>query len=651
MSHDVQPTDLADPQNPDSEKPSGKPADSSPAAEHSEQSPEQPTEAAPAEEPAEVPEEPAQPTEKPAETAEELPAVAEKAAEATEEPIEVEPTVAAAVEATEKTPGRVRRILRSPRMSQALNVLAGVLVFAALLYPNVLRRLTLGNFARIPIEAAFGILLLIVLPRRPRLVVGSILGAGLGWLIIQKSLDMGWFKTLARPFDVILDWELFDDTFNFIRDSYGAAGAWGAAIGAIVLAAAVVAMMIWAVLRLAALITEHRRRSALAAAGIASAWMLSLAVGLQLLPAVPVAARTSVTYAWDRAWQAKTGIANEAAFAEEVKADPYKNVPPDQLLTALRGKDVVITFVESYGRNAVESPSLAAGTTAVLEAGDAKLKAAGFAARSGWLTSSTFGGNSWLAHSTLLSGLWINNQSRYRNLTASDRLTIPSAMQKAGWDTVSVMPGATRAFPEGKFYGYNRIWDSRNLSYQGPRFSWAQMPDQYTLKQFTEVEYNRPGRKPLMVEMPLISSHTPWAPIPTFIDWDQVGDGSVYNAIAADGAQKADIWSSAAKVRREYGKSIRYTLTTLISWIEKYGNDDLVLVFLGDHQPSSVVTGDNASHDVPITIVAKDPAVLDRIAPWNWTPSLKPAPDAPVWQMNTFRDRFFTAFGPDGGTH
>jgi hypothetical protein len=623
VSHDVQPTDLADPpEHPDPEKPSEESADETPET----TPPAATSETDVSEESEKVTEEaPAEASETPAEAAADLP--------------------------DDKNPGRVRRFLRSPGMSHGLNILAGVLIFAALLYPNVMRRLTLGNFARIPIEAAFGILLMIVLPRRPRLIAGSILGAGLGWVLIQKSLDMGWFNTLARPFDVILDWELFDDTFAFIRDSYGAAGAWGVAIGAVLLAVGVIALMIWAVLRLAALITEHRRRSALAAAGIASAWMLSLALGLQLIPAIPVAARTSATYAWDRAWQARTGIANEAAFAEEVKTDPYADIPADQILTALRGKDVIVTFVESYGRNAVESPSLAAGTTAVLEDGDAQLKAKGFAARSGWLTSPTFGGNSWLAHSTLLSGLWINNQSRYRNLTASERLTLPSAMQKAGWDTVSVMPGATRAFPEGKFYGYNRIWDSRNLAYQGPRFSWSQMPDQYTLKQFTEVEYNRPNRQPLMVEMPLISSHTPWAPIPTFLDWDQVGDGSVYNAIAADGAQKADIWSSAAKVRREYGKSIRYTLTTLISWVEKYGNDDLVLVFLGDHQPSSVVTGDNASHDVPITIVAKDPAVLDRVAGWNWTPSLKPATDAPVWPMNTFRDRFFTAFGPNGGSH
>jgi hypothetical protein len=71
-----------------------------------------------------------------------------------------------------------------------------------------------------------------------------------------------------------------------------------------------------------------------------------------------------------------------------------------------------------------------------------------------------------------------------------------------------------------------------------------------------------------------------------------------------------------------------------------------VLVFLGDHQPAPIITGDVASRDVPVTIVAKDPAVLDRIAGWGWTDGLRPAPTAPVWRMDAFRDRFLTAFGP-----
>ena len=67
---------------------------------------------------------------------------------------------------------------------------------------------------------------------------------------------------------------------------------------------------------------------------------------------------------------------------------------------------------------------------------------------------------------------------------------------------------------------------------------------------------------------------------------------------------------------------------------------------MGSADSASVVVGQNASHDVPITIVAKDKTVLDRIASWHWDEGLKPSPQAPVWPMEAFRDRFLTAFGP-----
>ena len=56
--------------------------------------------------------------------------------------------------------------------------------------------------------------------------------------------------------------------------------------------------------------------------------------------------------------------------------------------------------------------------------------------------------------------------------------------------------------------------------------------------------------------------------------------------------------------------------------------------------------GDKAGRDVPIAIVAHDPAVLNRISGWGWQEGLKPGPKAPVWRMDTFRDRFLTAYGP-----
>jgi hypothetical protein len=75
-----------------------------------------------------------------------------------------------------------------------------------------------------------------------------------------------------------------------------------------------------------------------------------------------------------------------------------------------------------------------------------------------------------------------------------------------------------------------------------------------------------------------------------------------------------------------------------------------VLVFLGDHQPAPLVTGQDPDRDVPITIVAHDPKVLDQISSWGWQDGLRPGPKAPVWRMNAFRDRFLTAFGTPAPT-
>ena len=80
------------------------------------------------------------------------------------------------------------------------------------------------------------------------------------------------------------------------------------------------------------------------------------------------------------------------------------------MLSGLRGKDVLLVFVESYGRTRA-GPAHRRGRR--LMPGTSGCISAGFSSRSGWLTSPTFGGVSWLAHVTLQSGLWVDSQQRY----------------------------------------------------------------------------------------------------------------------------------------------------------------------------------------------------------------------------------------------
>jgi hypothetical protein len=318
-------------------------------------------------------------------------------------------------------------------------------------------------------------------------------------------------------------------------------------------------------------------------------------------------------------------------------------------LAALRGKDVIIAFVESYGRDAVEDPEFATQVGNVLDAGDRRLRAAGFTSRSAFLTSPTAGGGSWLAHATLLSGLWIDDQQRYDDLSTSHRLSLTRAFQRASWRTVGVMPGNATTWAGSGSLGYDQIYGAKDLGYQGPRFSWASMPDQYTLSKFEGIERSPRNHHPVMAEITLVSSHAPWEPIPRLVGWDDIGDGSVFETMAAPGdPPEAILTRNPTRVRAAYRASIEYSLSTLISYVETYGDDNLVLVILGDHQPSPIVTGRNASRDVPISIVARDPSVFERIAPWGWQEGLQPDPQAPVWRMDAFRDRFLTAFDAAG---
>jgi hypothetical protein len=538
---------------------------------------------------------------------------------------------------------------RRPRWRAALGpVLTGlavVLVVAALVLPHELDQLRPSAFARVPVEVPVALALLLVLPAWPRRVLAAVAGALLGLVLIVKFFDMGFYWMLDRPFDPYLDRALARPGIEFLSSTFGGVGAVAATIAIVALAVGLVVLMSRAVLRVTRLAVAHRPAAVGVVAVLAVMWAASAVAGVETAPGLPVADRNSAVLAYDNARQVRVDIKDGREFRAEARVDRYRDTPPAQLLTGLRGKDVVLAFVESYGRGAIEDPELAAGVDPVLDAGTARLTAAGFGSRSAFLTSPTTGSGSWLAHSTLLTGLWVNTQERYRTLVASDRFTLNQAFRKATFRSVGFMPGVTRAWPEGDFFGYDKVYAEKDLGYRGPHFAWAPMPDQYTLAQLQRLELGKPGHRPTMIEMPLLSSHIPWTPLPSMVDWDTLGDGRHFAAQARAGEKPAVVWRDANKVRSQYAKSIEYSLTSLISWVQKYGTENTVLVFLGDHQAAPIVVGNHASRDVPITIVAKDPKVLDQISSWGWQDGLNPSPVAPVLRMDKFRDRFLQAFG------
>lgn len=554
---------------------------------------------------------------------------------------------------------------------RVLTVTAAVAIWCVLSAPANLAVTTPSALAAIPLE---GIVLLggaLFLPPRLLRIFAVVFGLLLACLLVLKALNTGFESAFGRGFDPANDWYYLGPGAGVLGDSIGQAGA----IAIVCLAVAFVVLSLFllprATLRIVRSTAGNRRAWLGPWAVLGAAGLLVSAAGLAWAPGAPVSSAGSSGFVAAQVRQLQADLADRGTFAAEIAHDPIFGTgsgaagPPvaggmpgasggqgsGGLLSGLRGKDVLFVFVESYGRSAVEGTSFSPGIKGVLTAGTAQLEAAGFASRSAFLSSPTLGGASWLAHSTLQSGVWVNSQQRYNQLLTSGRMTLAGAFHEAGWRTVFDIPSNTTDWPQGKaFYGFDALYDSRNVGYAGPRFSYATMPDQYVLSAFQRLELSPAPRSPVMAELDLVSSHTPWTPLPAPVPWDDVGDGSVFNGMPEKGATPESVAGDPVRVRALYGESIEYSLNTVFSFVAAHPDPNLVLVVLGDHQPAPEVSGGIGGHDVPVSIISKDPAVLAGISPWGWQDGMLPGPDAPVWPMSDFRDNFLAAYSANAAS-
>jgi phosphatidylglycerophosphate synthase len=523
-------------------------------------------------------------------------------------------------------------------------VLAVVIVWAALVAPDDPQGLKVSGFARIPMEGLVLIALGAVLPVKGRRLVAVLAGLTLTLVIALKIINYEMFKTFDRPFDPLGDTSQIGNGLETLRSVVGRTETTLIEVGAIVGVLVAAVVLVVAMLRLSRVAADHRRRALRVVAGLGAMCALSGVFGVQLASRTPIASALSAGLLVHEIDLVQNAIHDRSVFARQIDHDAFRNVPAARLLDGLRGKDVLLVFVEAYGQVAVQGRFFSPEVDKALVAGNRRLARAGFSARSGFLTSATFGGISWLAHSTLQSGLWVNSQLRYDQLMSARRMTLADAFKRAGWRTVDDVPSNDRPWPQGKsFYHWDKIYDRYQVGYRGPTFSYASMPDQYIFLALQKLELRTPHRRPLFAEVDTVSSHMPWTRIPRPVAWDQVGDGSIYNHIPML-REPDSFWWHPRRVQAAYGRSIVYALTSLTSFVQRYGRRNLVLIVLGDHQPLPIVSGQTADHVVPISIIAHDPAVLNRITSWGWTRGLRPDPHAPVWAMSAFRNRFLTAF-------
>lgn len=393
----------------------------------------------------------------------------------------------------------------------------------------------------------------------------------------------------------------------------------------------------WAMGRLADACADPRGRAWLA---VGAVMLLGIAaaqhVGARVLPQLRFAPPVTVA------------MAEEAVeFAREASGLAHRPLPaaPDVRsdLSRVHGADVLLLFLESYGTASWDRPEF------VAQLAPARARLADAVADTGrdvvtaLVHSTTFGGESWLAHISLLSGTEIRDPDLNMRLMADRRDTMVTAFARAGYRTVAIMPGLQAPWPEGAFYGFDRIYGAVDLEYEGPPFGWWNVTDQFVLARMDALVISPRPRAPVFVFMPTISTHAPFTPVPPYQpDWTRILTTAPYDRDELMRAyEEVADWTNLGP---GYARSLGYAHDTLSGYLRHRADRDLVLVIVGDHQPPALVSGEDASWEVPVHVVASRPALLERLRAHGFHEGLQPRRPA-LARMDTLMPILLDAFG------
>ena len=534
-------------------------------------------------------------------------------------------------------------------------VVALAVLYLVLVQPNHPQAMTWGALTIFPLELPVIVAALLALGQSwSAFALRSVLVVLLWTIAVLKLADFTTFTAFNRGFNLAVDYHLAPAGWMLVQ---GTLGTWmaGLAVGGGVLALVALACALWwatgAIARFA--MPRHVRPVALALVPVLAVppvAEIGAARGAWVLPDAlrPPGAAFTARVGLERVEQALVARADLGRFRKAALTDPVRGRTP--FFDRLAGRDLILVYIESYGRSSHDNPLYAQTHETTLRVAQQAIAQAGLDMRSGWARAPMVGGQSWLSHGTVASGLWLDTQSRYRALLASPRRTLFHFAQQAGRRSVAIMPAHVLPWPEGAYFGFDAIYNAPDLGYRGQPFNWVTMPDQFTLTAFERLELSRRDRAPLVAQVVLVSSHAPWVPVPEMVPWDAVGDGRIFDKWALSGDPPNVVWRDHDRVRDQFRRAIDYSLRTVGDWAARQGRDPdraPLIVVMGDHEPARFVSG-TEDYDVPLHVIGP-PDLVALFDGLGWASGLLPTAESAPVPMDALRDLLLTRLG--SGAH
>jgi hypothetical protein len=353
----------------------------------------------------------------------------------------------------------------------------------------------------------------------------------------------------------------------------------------------------------------------------------------------PIVAKPVVPTYWRQATLLAAAASPEQLARELPRSATLEaalSAPRKVALGGLQGRDVYLVLLESVGAVTYDDARAAAALAPARARLADDIVASGRQVVSAFLRSPTIGGASDLAHLSLLSGIDLSDPRRHDLLLTTQRPTLLTLARAHGYQTVGLYPAVAWEWPERAYYGFDLYLEGRSLDYRGPPLGYWKIPDQFAIARFEQMHPRTAAAPPRFVFFATITCHLPFSPVPPYQpDWQRVLTEHPFDAAELARAQAEQVqWLD---MFPDYLRMVEYTYRWLGGWLRQPEPREAVYVLIGDHQPAANVSGEGVPWDVPVHIVSRDTALLERFAARGFRPGLE-GDRAPLGGMHDFTE-------------
>ncbi|MDX1413734.1 MAG: hypothetical protein R3293_06055 [Candidatus Promineifilaceae bacterium] len=343
-------------------------------------------------------------------------------------------------------------------------------------------------------------------------------------------------------------------------------------------------------------------------------------------------------------------IGESRRLVQEVKAMEdldYPHLYNYDGYSLLARPNIYLVFIESYGSILYKREAFRDSYFSKLEEKQRILQSNGWFTSSALSESTSWGGGSWMAYTSLLFGMRVDNHPQYLSLL--DRFQEEAypdfgfTLRSLGYRYIRATSLAVELDDEEwqryvNFFGVDDWIRYRDFDYHGMHYGWGPSPpDQYILSAAHE-RISKQSEDPFFLFLITQNSHYPWRRVPELADdWNTLNDGHAVVALF-------DEQSTPLSVKQDnYIEAISYQLDFLVDFISNQAADDDIFILVGDHQPG-YVSRRSDGFDTPLHIISRDRNFVEAFSAYGFEPELKLNNTRPAIKHEGFYSLFMNVF-------